>query len=93
MIREHADAAVQKYLHRGFQFLTAEEEGLTSRTTLEDDSFLIKLSSNECYTPSLLLIKEIEWKHFGNIIYPCVGPLQETHDTSYCILGSSVVIN
>jgi hypothetical protein len=82
-----------KSIYKGFQFLTAEEEGLTSRITLEDDSFLIKLSSKQCHIPSLLLIKEIEWKHFGNIIYPCVGPLQETHDMSYCILGLSVVNN
>ncbi|KKY22683.1 hypothetical protein UCRPC4_g03185 [Phaeomoniella chlamydospora] len=48
IIRARADAAVQKYVHRGFQFKSApENEGAwTPRAVLDDDSFVVELDSN-----------------------------------------------
>jgi hypothetical protein len=74
VIRDRADAAVQKYMRRGFQFMTAPEDEDMCRTALDDGScFIVLENNNDCF-PSLSLLKELEWSHNGNTIRPCAGP-------------------
>jgi hypothetical protein len=91
VIRDRADAAVQKYISRGFQFMTApeDEDMWIPRNALDDGSCFIVLDNNSDYVPSLSLVKELEWSHNGNAIRPCVGPV--TREARHELLHFGIV--
>jgi hypothetical protein len=67
VLREKAEAAVQKYVSRGFVFQTVPEGNLEHRSALDDGSVLIELSHREAYQPPLSQIKAMQWSHRDGI--------------------------
>jgi hypothetical protein len=76
-IRKRADAGVQKYEHRGFQFFrTPEDDGLwTYRNVLDSDAIFLQLDNDERYRAPIEMIKKMEWTHSGDIICPATRPI------------------
>ena len=62
-IREKAEAAIQKYVSRGFTFRTVPEDNAGHRSALDDGSLLIELSQRSAYHPPLSQIKAMRWCH------------------------------
>jgi hypothetical protein len=72
-IREKADAAVEKYTRRGYQFILPDPGLWTARSAADEEAFLIKLDNDKGKQPSLSQVRELEWEHSVDSIIPCVG--------------------
>ncbi|KAH6883934.1 hypothetical protein B0T10DRAFT_410828, partial [Thelonectria olida] len=74
-IQEKAEAAVQKYISRGFEFkAAAEDDQWLLRSAQDNDSCFIELETDDCYSPSLSQIKGLRWRHTREIIRPSLQP-------------------
>ncbi|KAM9876022.1 Kelch repeat-containing protein-like protein 3 [Verticillium dahliae] len=70
-IREKAEAAVQKYSSRGFEFKTAlEGDTWEMRTAKDSKSCLLVFDTNSAYQPPISLIRDLRWHHSGQHIRP-----------------------
>ncbi|KAH6868985.1 hypothetical protein B0T10DRAFT_595985 [Thelonectria olida] len=74
-IRERAEDAVEKYVSRGFRFTTASQnDEWTFRSAQDNDSFFIELDTHQYYSPPLSQVKELRWRHAGEVIKPSLQP-------------------
>ncbi|KAF4451423.1 hypothetical protein F53441_5591 [Fusarium austroafricanum] len=72
-LQPKAEAAVQKYISRGYNFQEAEEDAQwVSRSSQDEDSCLIEFDTNCCYgyLPSVSQVKGLQWRHTGQLIRP-----------------------
>ncbi|KAF4467875.1 hypothetical protein FALBO_5245 [Fusarium albosuccineum] len=90
-IRQRAEDAVEKYVTRGFRFMTASdnEEEWAFRSAQDNDSFLIELDANQHYLPALSQVKDLRWCHAGEMIQMASQP--RTIDSRHELLRFGIV--
>ncbi|KAM5361093.1 hypothetical protein ACJZ2D_013304 [Fusarium nematophilum] len=88
-IQRKAEAAVQKYVSRGFEFkAAAEDDRWIFRSAQDDDSCFIELDTGDGYSPSLSQIKGLRWHHTREAIRPSLQ--SETMDARHELLNFGI---
>ncbi|KAI5456125.1 hypothetical protein BGZ63DRAFT_367536 [Mariannaea sp. PMI_226] len=89
-IRKRAEQAVEKYVSRGFRFITASNnDAWTFRSTYDNESYLVELDASQHYLPSIAQIKELRWRHKGKVIQLPLQP--KTIDSRYELLRFGLI--
>ncbi|KAH7248332.1 hypothetical protein B0J15DRAFT_400868 [Fusarium solani] len=90
-VHRRAEDAVEKYVTRGFRFITASDNGgeWTFRSAQDNDSYLIEFDTREHYVPTLSQIKDLRWCHMGEMIQMSSQP--KTIDSRHELLRFGIV--
>ncbi|KAJ3453069.1 hypothetical protein MRS44_018724 [Fusarium solani] len=90
-VHRKAEDAVEKYVTRGFWFITASDNGeeWTFRSAQDSDSFLIEFDACEHYVPTLSQIKDLRWCHMGEMIQ--MSPHPRMTDSRHELLRFGIV--
>ncbi|RSL96365.1 hypothetical protein CDV31_013505 [Fusarium ambrosium] len=90
-VHQRAENAVEKYVTRGFRFITASDnrEEWTFRSAQDNDSFLVEFDTREHYVPTLSQILDLRWCHMGERIHMSSQP--RTMDSRHELLRFGIV--